>query len=126
MARRKIIESEKYVPEDLDVKNWPIVLTDNLSDKDKATYLKRKKAVEMYLGNQPIKEIRYETGIDFESLRRLVLRCIDNRDENGVILGFRALIPNKRLKATQENRKRTTLTQGGSPNFLIHFPNLLN
>lgn len=105
MSRRKIIESEKYRAEDLDLRNWPIVLIDNLDAQDRITYLKRKKAVEMYLNDQPIKLIRDETGIDFESLRRLVLRCIDNRDTFGNILGYRGLIPNKTLKTYTRKSK---------------------
>ncbi|MCE5169692.1 hypothetical protein LQV63_10240 [Paenibacillus profundus] len=98
MSRRKITESEALPPEALDVKEWAIVLIDNLNENDKEVFLKRKKAIDMYMNNQPIKLIRTETGIDFESLRRLVRRCITMNDENGVMLGYRGLIPNKRIR----------------------------
>lgn len=81
----------------LDIANWPTVNYTILDEDDQNEFLKRKKAIEMYMGNvTPVREILSETGIDDNTLRRLIKRCFEV-DAEGVIWGYRALIPGKRI-----------------------------
>lgn len=81
----------------LDTNEWPSVLITNLDEKDRDIFLKRKKAVDMYLDDIPIKQIVKETGIGKNEPRRLVLRCL-TLDKFGNPFGYTALIPNNRIK----------------------------
>lgn len=103
MSKRRIVESESISPEYLDVRNWPTVLIDNLKPEAKDIFLRRKNAVEMYMLHEAIQKIKDNTGIDFVSLRRFIRRCLEV-DDNGMIWGYRALIPNKQISGYKRSR----------------------
>jgi len=66
-------------------------------------YLKRKKAIDLYVENEKSQaEILDLTGVDRRNLTRFYRRCI-SFDPNGVPWGYRALIPNKKLKQYELN-----------------------
>ncbi|MEK3989884.1 hypothetical protein [Robertmurraya sp. FSL R5-0851] len=97
MTKRKIIESENFPPESLDTKNWPLVNVDQLTDEHKEIFYRRKQAVELYLNSEVlIKTIVEKTRIQPKELNNFVRRCL-TEDDNGLIYGYRALIPHKKV-----------------------------
>lgn len=99
VTRNKLIESENIAMlANLDLDNWPLVNKDSLTAAAWNTFEKRRRAVEMYLLNQgTLNEIKQLTGIAGIDVRRFVKRCLE-LDENGVVWGYRALIPQKKIK----------------------------
>lgn len=82
----------------LDISTWASVLQENLSPDKRDIFNKRKKAIEMYIsGKYPLKEIYNQTRINDLQIRRLLQRCL-SYDQDGVMYGFRALIPYKRIQ----------------------------
>lgn len=81
----------------LDLSNWPTVLFDNLVQEEQELFLRRKKAVDMYVKNEHmVKDIASMTGLSRHEIQRLVNRCLLD-DGDGKIWGYRALIPQKRV-----------------------------
>lgn len=104
MAYRKLFENIAIDSSLLDVSTWPSVLLDSLSDKDRHIFLKRKRAIDMYMNPKyTIKNIVEETGIHKQIILRYVRKCL-SLDHNGMIWGYRALIPYKTIK-TYTRRK---------------------
>lgn len=97
MSRSRLID-QGLVPEQIQFGCWPQVDLNSMSDDDRAIFLKRKEAVEYYLGRQITnREIELLTGIKERNLHRFVTRCI-SYDQNGLLWGYRALIPQKKIK----------------------------
>ncbi|MBA2941059.1 hypothetical protein HZF08_22525 [Paenibacillus sp. CGMCC 1.16610] len=113
MAHRRIIESEEF-SDRIDTSLWPIVLTDNFSSELKEIYEKRKLAVDLYLKNLSNNEILELTGIHRNHLSKFIKRCLDF-DENGVIWGYRALIPHKHLKSYKSTNTPDTDPHSHTP-----------
>lgn len=100
MTRSKLIDSpEIAITSNLDISTWLKVDVETINNSHiKEKFLKRKQAVEMYMLNAAsIKQIEQLTGINRKELGRLLKRCIE-LDSFGTVWGFRALIPNKKLK----------------------------
>ncbi|MEB1806015.1 MAG: hypothetical protein LPK26_01730 [Bacillaceae bacterium] len=121
MSKRKIIECENFDKAALDLSTWPTVRTESLQEKHQETFLKRKKAIYMYFENQTHKEVEEETGISRKQLNTLLKKCLQY-DDNGVIWGFRALIPYKRIDSY--DRQSLPKSQGENNNGAFHL--LLN
>lgn len=98
MSKRKIIENENYDKSILNLASWPTVRVESLKEKDKEIFLNRKKAIYMYFENCPHKDIKEVTGINRSQFSNLLKKCLQN-DNNGVIWGFRALIPYKQINS---------------------------
>lgn len=82
----------------IDTTHWKSVTNDQLSSKDCSLYEKRKKAIDMFLsGKISLKEITIITSVKKPEIYRLISRCL-SLDDRGEIWGYRALIPNKRIK----------------------------
>lgn len=96
MSRRKLIESIEIDSELLNTTNWPSVNINSLNDEDLITFQNRKEAIEMYIGDRTLKEIKNKTGIDRKELNKFYKNCL-TEDEDGRIFGFRALIPRKTI-----------------------------
>lgn len=93
-----MLEKEAFTRENLDYKRWPSVLAEGLSAEDQDRFNRRKLAVEMYLDGHVSNEyIITHTGISKDELYRFIRRCLEY-DGSGTIWGYRALIPEKRLK----------------------------
>lgn len=110
MTRKKIIENpEITLSENLDLANWPQVDIESLTSEKQEVYLKRKIAIESYILNTAKNKEIYEiTGIHAIDIRRLVKRCL-LIDQNGIIFGFRGLIPHKKIK--EYSRKASSKTE---------------
>ncbi|HAF0292536.1 TPA: hypothetical protein G9C53_004936 [Salmonella enterica subsp. enterica serovar Typhimurium var. 5-] len=77
---------------------WLRVNENILKEKNKAIYLKRKQAIDMYIdGEHTVSYICNTTGIARSELYRHLERCIQ-KDERGLALGYRALIPFIRIE----------------------------
>lgn len=106
MARKRYFEKVDLNPNSFDLTKWPDVLIDVLNEQDKAIFLKRRQAVEMFISNEKatLKDIKKYTGIGHKELYEFLDRCFAE-DSNGTLWGYRALIPNKTLKKYE--RKNT-------------------
>jgi Integrase core domain. len=92
---RRLTEALKIDPYHLDTDNWPNVLVDNLTPEDKDVYLNRKKAIDFYMKNEmTVTKICDISGLKRHHLSRLIRRCL-SFDEEGVLWGYRGLIPQK-------------------------------
>lgn len=72
------------------------MLRSQLSDKVRAEYDKRRRAIELLISGTPRTEIAKETGADRKSVLRWFKLCISAHPD-GKLFGFRALIPNTRI-----------------------------
>ncbi len=110
----------------LEIEKWPEVLIDSLSSEHQDIFTRRKKAVELYiLNNISVSEISNLTRIERHEIIRLVKRCLQE-DENGVIWGYRALIPQKRVNRYQRKERLLNIKPQDKVNFTGAFNQLLN
>jgi putative transposase len=108
--------------DNIDRSSWAEVDPSVLNEKDKMVYEKRKIAIDLFLSKQKSsEEVSENSGISVSEIYRLADRCL-LEDENGVLFGYRALIPNKRL-ATY---KRKELPTGCAGNKVGAFSKLLD
>ncbi|WP_410768714.1 hypothetical protein [Fontibacillus sp. BL9] len=121
MSRIRIYEAADLLPEQINPELWPIVDELLLAEEDRNIYIARKNAVNMYFKGTKVKEIHELTGIHPKNLRRIVRRCMSISD-NGVVWGFRALIPQKKVKNYQliiKNGKKNASRKTGEFNLLL-------
>jgi hypothetical protein len=126
MTKRKIIENEDYDKSLFDISKWPSVRIESLIEKDQDSFRRRKKAIHMYFENRTHKEIKAETGINRGQFSRLLKKCLQF-DDNGVLWGFRALIPYKHIKSYERNflPKSTDESKVGAFQLLLNtYPSL--
>lgn len=96
---RRIIEKLNIDKELLDTTLWPTVLIENLSPENRKLFLERKKAVDLFIStDMMVKDIETETDLRRDEIHRFVRRCLE-KDDSGQLLGYRALIPYKRLNS---------------------------
>ncbi|KRF31708.1 hypothetical protein [Paenibacillus sp. Soil787] len=105
MSRSRFVENVEYSIQELDYSKWPTVYL----EKHNKTFENRKKAVELYLDNEvTLEEIKNLTGVSRKELRKFVKKCLE-RDNEGSLWGFRALLGYKR---TGETYLRISETDG--------------
>jgi hypothetical protein len=81
-----------------DLDTWPTIDEGALEEKQRALYLCRKKGVRMYLSGSSNAEIKNECGIGSKQIQRLIKeRCIETHPD-GLIYGWRGLIPYLHIK----------------------------
>ncbi|WP_240452433.1 hypothetical protein [Virgibacillus sp. YIM 98842] len=98
LMSRRSLENLNINPELLDTSLWPTVLIENLTPEHRILFLKRKKAIDLYISTEmKVKDIETETGLRRDEIHRFVKRCLE-KDELGEVMGYRALIPYKRVK----------------------------
>ncbi|KUP23754.1 hypothetical protein [Paenibacillus sp. DMB5] len=97
MSRTKIVENPHLLPEQMNPELWPVVDEMLLSEEERTVYVNRKNAVVLYFKGIELKRIYEQTGVHPKNLRRLIHRCILISDD-GLVWGFRALIPQKKVK----------------------------
>ncbi|WP_139379436.1 hypothetical protein [Zoogloea sp. LCSB751] len=96
LSRRDVISEAPSLDE------WPTLNADALPECDSMLYLARVQAVTMFFrGDGRVREITEVTGIT--NLSYFVKRCLQIAPD-GVIWGFRALAPNRRIKSYERNR----------------------
>ncbi|MCL6570847.1 MAG: hypothetical protein K6T88_04085 [Bacillus sp. (in: Bacteria)] len=123
MSRRSI-EKLNINEELLDTTLWPTVLIENLTPENRKLYMERKKAVDLFLStDMKVKDIETQTSLRRDEIHRFVRRCIE-KDESGEIMGYKGLIPYKRVK--KYNRKNFPINnEEDSDNFTGAFNLLL-
>jgi putative transposase len=100
---RRSVENLNINQESLDTSLWPTVLIENLTPEHCKLFLERKKAVDLFIStDMKVKDIETETGLRRDEIHRFVRRCLE-KDESGEIMGYKGLIPYKRIK--DYNRK---------------------
>ena len=87
-----------------DVENWPTPDEGAFSEQHRTKYLNRKNAVKMYLSGCPDKALREKFGICLIQVYRLITeRCLQIHPD-GLIYGWRGLIPNLHIKPYARNK----------------------
>ena len=101
---------------------WEIIPTDEMDDETRAAYLKRKKAVDMYIDGYKNSEIKEGAGNAVYNVLRLIEKCLQT-EPYGNSLGYRALVPNMTVKKYTPNPG--SKTKGGSfETLLANYPEL--
>ena len=104
---------------------WPTALDDLIDSEYKEEFKNRCQAVQMYLEQESLEEIKKITSIQPKSVISFTKNCIKIA-EDGNIFGYRALIPYFRKKEyvrTAEQKQKFKEAQGGQAGL---FSNLLN
>ena len=102
------------------------VLEEALSQDQKAIYINRKTAVDLYIDGNNISDIERTTGIKRCKLSQLVTKCCTIDAATHEPYGYTALIPYKRLKkySPKESKSNTTANSGSFENLLLTYPSL--
>lgn len=121
----RFFESEKYIGyiDEIDTKEWPSVLVDNIPNSNQELYLRRKEAVDMFLARIPLKDIEIKTKFHRNTISNFVRKCLE-KDLNGNILGYTALIPYKRIKPYERKEKKISNYNGVFEQLLTNYPEL--
>lgn len=91
---------------------WPTPDLGALPPEKLSQYLSRKKALEMYFDGKSDSEIHSECQIKIKQVYRLITeRCLAVHPD-GLIYGWRGLLPNLRIKPYQRKRKIQIDTEG--------------
>jgi transposase InsO family protein len=128
MSRKRLLEKVDIDPKYLDLNNWPTVLIETLQPNDKEIFSRRKRAVEMYINDYLLDEIKQETGLNRRDVSRYIKRCL-SYDDNGIIWGYRGLLPQKNLKPYQRKvnssgESQTTKLTGAFQQLLDRYPTI--
>lgn len=101
-------------------KTWKKIPEDAVPSQHRDTFLKRKLAVEMYIGGNTLSEIEFKTGIN----RNQVIRCIHfamSVDQAGQLYGESAFIPYAMKNLPGDNLKKS---RGNFGMLVNRFPEL--
>lgn len=99
MIPKRFLDSLQIDSKYLDPNSWPLVDRTLLSEKNLEIFNKRAKAVELYIqGEKTNNEIFELTSINSKELLKHVKNCFMYDEPTKTILGYRALIPYKRLQ----------------------------
>lgn len=78
---------------EVDLAHWPSVDHDALPEDRRAQYLRRRKAVEMYLSGASEAELKEATGIPRSNVYRIIVdRCLSQHPD-GTLFGWRGALP---------------------------------
>lgn len=121
----RFFENEEYIGymDEIDTSKWPSVLVDNLSKENQELYLRRKEAVDMFLDRIPLKDIENKTNFHRNTIANFVRKCLQ-KDSNGNILGYTALIPYKTIKPYIRKEKKVSNYNGIFSQLLTNYPEL--
>lgn len=122
MPKKKIFEDIEN-QESIDTSKWSVVLVDNLPEDRKQIFLLRKKAIDMYFADKPIREISKETNLHRNSITKLAKRCLE-LDNSGTPYGYNALIPYKRIRKHTMIAKKHKGCSGSFSALLDNYPQL--
>ena len=114
--------------QDIDVSTWPDADVNALDEENKKIFFQREKAVRLYIKGESKEEIKKITGIDINWIGRIINnRCL-GLDEDGILWGWRALIPYKRIKdytRTKDLNKNKAVGASGSMNWILESPSYI-
>ena len=75
--------------------NWNDIPSEVIPEKYREIYIKRKKAVDMYIDGYSTQTILDRTGIGHNHITEFILKCITMEDEG--FIGYQGLIPYTRI-----------------------------
>lgn len=78
------------------IETWPTILIENIESSKREKVIAQIAALKLYLSNFPTSEITRLTGIKRDILPRLTRKCLTLAGD-GMIFGFRALLPYARV-----------------------------
>ena len=87
----------------LDIDNWRQISIESLSIKRKDAFVKRQRALKLYLTGSSGKEIKEETSLDISLIINLLKKCLVKEDCDEIV-GLRALVPYYRESYFRKNR----------------------
>lgn len=99
---------------------WSIPLLSYVDDKNNL-FIKRRKAVDMYIAGEKLEHIETVTQIKKANINHLVEKCL-SYDENGNMLGYSALLPGPRDSGKKNIASNTT--RGLFEQLLATYPEL--
>lgn len=109
---------------------WPTVNTDGMTSYQAQKFISRKEAMCLYFADEPVERITRLTGVSRYDLARMAQKCLEMAPD-GIIYGFRALIPYIRTKPYQRNaelKAKRQHQQGGQSGalgaLLARFPDI--
>ncbi|PFH91404.1 hypothetical protein [Bacillus sp. AFS088145] len=124
---RIFFEKHNIEPELLNTHDWPVVDDLSLSEEIRELFWKRKYAIDDFIyTDKSLAEIQNEHGVHKVLLYRLINACLQT-DRDGVILGYKALIPYtmKKQEYTRKSMpKFSTNSTGGFQKLLREHPEL--
>ena len=82
--------------QNIDIDGWPTVDTNALPPGMRATFDRRRHAIELYASGTTAREIDKQTGINVRQLYHLLDRCLKQSDD-GTVHGFRGLLKHNRV-----------------------------
>lgn len=91
---------------------WPSIDPTQLDEPDLELFERLKKGVEMYIAGGKIRDALARLNLTYEQVQRAVDRCVTTH-EDGRLFGFRALLPNVRVRRYQR-RKPVRAREPGS------------
>jgi putative transposase len=109
----------------IELRQWAAVAHTELTQKDRAKFLTRQRAIELYVSGATIADIESATKVDRFTLYRLLRRC-QQPHPDGRIQGFRALLPQQRVAPYQRKASPTQNQGAGHRGLIGAFSYLLN
>ena len=85
---------------------WPDLNTDVMDHETSEKFLRKKRAVDLYIDGLAPSKIAELTGVASSEIIRCVKRCA-SMDNKGIMLGYKALLPYKH--ASKKNSKLENL-----------------
>lgn len=107
---------------------WKTVYCDALEHDRQQVYLKRKKAVDMYIDGIELDAITAQTGIAKQNISRLVQKCIQINPTTNKPYGYCGLIYKKKTKDNVKSitlHNNTSCTKGSFKALLYAHPSLI-
>ena len=83
---------------------WPTIDATALQESDLKRFQNLRRAVEQYLAGAKVKQLLQQLELKYEDLYRALNRCT-SRHSDGLLFGWRALIPGLRVKRYTRRRK---------------------
>lgn len=98
--------SKKYNLSDIKdmIGQWPDIPPEAIPENKREQFERRKKAIIMYADGCKGSEIYERTGIQHTHISKMLAKCMQY-NENGLVIGFSALIPNLRITSNDTPNK---------------------
>lgn len=113
IGKRPALDSEADGGIRVDVAQWTAVDVAAIPESRRSQFLKRKLAIELYLGGANDTTLQQETGLRRRNVYRLIKeRCL-GQAEDGTIQGWRGALPHVRVKPYIRSQEMTVNSWGG-------------
>lgn len=99
---------------------WQDIPIETIPASKREAFKNRKSAVNMYIDGYSIADIHHDTGIQISHITEMLEKCLQY-DNDGIQVGFSALIPNIRII-----KSRDGISSGPFSRMLMEYPSLPN